>query len=142
MSTATSVGTIKALRRLFAVFGLPIHIVSDNGTQITSSEFESFLSKNGIAHTCTAPGHPETNGLAESYVGHFRSKMKLLVQSADLDTCLQRFLLTYRSTQISNGKSSAEFLMGRQPRLKFDAQKTKSQLEVRSFIRPECSPDP
>ena len=45
--------------------GLPVHIVSDSGTQFTSSEFESFLSKNGIAHTCTAPGHPETNGLAE-----------------------------------------------------------------------------
>ena len=145
MSTATSAGTIKALRRLFAMFGLPVHIVSDNGTQFTSSEFESFLGKNGIAHTCTAPGHPETNGLAERYVGHFKSKMKVLVQSADLDTCLQRFLLTYRSTPTSNGKSPAELLMGRQPRLKFDALKAKSQLEVRSFnqnahLTPEYKP--
>ena len=146
MSAATFVGTIKALRRRFPVFGLPVHIVSDNGTQFTSSEFESFLSKNGIAHTCTAPGHPKTNSLAERYVGHFKSKMKVLVQSADLDTCLQGFLLTYRSTPTSNGKSPAELLMGRQPRLKFDALKPRVNLKfVRSFdqnahLTPEYKP--
>ena len=62
MKTATSVGTIKALRRLFATFGLPIHIITDNGSRFTSSEFDTFLCKNGIAHTCSALGHPETNG--------------------------------------------------------------------------------
>ena len=77
-------------------------------------------------------------------MGHFKCKMKVLVQSADLDACLQRFLLTYRSTPTTNGKSPAELLMGR-PRLKFDALKTKSQLEVRSFdqnthLTPEYKP--
>ena len=62
MSNATSSGTIKALRCLFATFGLPLLIVSDNGSQFfTSYEFEDFLRKNEIAHTCSAPGHPETN---------------------------------------------------------------------------------
>ena len=42
--------------------------------------------------TCSAPGHPETNGLAERYVGHFQAKMKLLGSADDMDTRLQRFL--------------------------------------------------
>ena len=86
MLHATTESTISALRQEFAVHGLPLHIVTDNGTQFTSSEFQSFLSRNGIHHTCTAPSHPATNVLAERYVGHFKSKMKLKK--------LQRFLLT------------------------------------------------
>ena len=116
-------GTIKALQHLFATFGLPINIVTDNGSQITSLEFETFLRKNGIAHTCSAPGHPEPDGLAECYVGHFKAKMKLLGLADCLDTRLQRFLLTYRSTPTSNGKSPAKLLMNREPCLKYDALK-------------------
>ena len=76
MSQATSAATIQALRRLFSFFGLPEHIVTDNGSQFTSEEFKTFLSKNDILHTTTAPGHPATNGLAERYVGHFKTSMK------------------------------------------------------------------
>eukprot|EP00117_Sycon_ciliatum_P047528 scpid79697/ scgid33944/ Uncharacterized protein K02A2.6 len=145
MSTATSAGTIKSLRRLFATFGLPTHIVTDNGSQFTSAEFKSFLRANGIAHTCSAPGHPETNGLAERYVGHFKAKMKLMGTNDDLDTRLQRFLLTYRSTPSSNGKSPAEMLMNRQPRLRYDTLKSKPNAGVQSFnqnmhLTPEYKP--
>ena len=146
MTHATSTGTIKALRRLFATFGLPTHIVSDNGTQFTSAEFTSFLQKNGIAHTRSAPGHPETNGLAERYVGHFKAKMKAMgTEGDDLDTRLQRFLMTFRSTPTANGKSPAEMLFNRQPRLRYDALKTTRNAEAQSFnqnqhLLPEYKP--
>ena len=42
MSTATSSGKIKALRRLFSTFRLPLHIVRDNGSQLTSFELKIF----------------------------------------------------------------------------------------------------
>ena len=64
MSNATSTTTITALRHIFSNFGLPEHIVSDNGSQFTSEEFQEFLNDNNIQHTTTAPGHPVTNGLA------------------------------------------------------------------------------
>ena len=145
MSTATSSGTNKALRRLFATFGSPLHIVSDTGSQFTSFEFEDFLRKNGIAHTCSVPGHPETNGLAESYVGHFKTKMKLMDMRDDNDTRAQRFLFTDRTTPISNGKSPAELLMNRQPRSGYDGLKRSNNSEVKSFednahLTPEFKP--
>ncbi|CAB1417871.1 unnamed protein product [Pleuronectes platessa] len=43
------------------------HIVY--GTQFTSSEFKDFMQQNKIVHSTIAPGHPATNGLAESAVG-------------------------------------------------------------------------
>ena len=72
MSTATTTNVIGVLRANFAIFGLPEHIVTDNGTQFTSGEFNEFLKANGVLHTLTAPGHPATNGLAERYVGAFQ----------------------------------------------------------------------
>ena len=53
MSSTTSSHTIDVLRHLFACYGIPDQIVSDNGPQFTSEEFLSFLKSNGIRHTCT-----------------------------------------------------------------------------------------
>ena len=75
MTHATSTNTITALRHIFSYFGLPEHLVTDNGTQFTSDEFQKFLRENDILHTLTAPGHPATNGLAERYVGEFKDKL-------------------------------------------------------------------
>jgi transposase InsO family protein len=76
MSNATSTTAITALRHIFSNFGLPEHIVSDNGSQFTSEEFQEFLNDNNIQHTTTAPGHPATNGLLERYVGHFKDELR------------------------------------------------------------------
>ena len=42
MSSTTSSNTIDELRRLFAAYGLPRRLVSDNGPQFTSDEFATF----------------------------------------------------------------------------------------------------
>lgn len=64
-SAATSAVVIEELRSVFARFGLPETIVTDNGTSFVSAEFEKFLRGNGIKHITSAPYHPATNGLAE-----------------------------------------------------------------------------
>ncbi|XP_046811276.1 uncharacterized protein K02A2.6-like [Lucilia cuprina] len=48
MSTATSSTTIRALRDIFSVEGLPNTIVKDNGSQFTSKDFEEFCRRNAI----------------------------------------------------------------------------------------------
>ncbi len=65
MSSTTSQNTIEALQALFARYGLPEQIVSDNGAQFTSQEFSDFVQANGIKHIRSAPYHPSTNGQAE-----------------------------------------------------------------------------
>ena len=134
MSHATSTTTINALRHLFSLFGIPEHLVSDNGSQFTSAEFKEFLTKNGIIHTLTAPGHPATNGLAERYVGLFKNKMAEFGSTGEtIQQRLDRFLLSYRTTPTSNGRSPSELLMNRQPRIRFNALRsssTKQQVKV------------
>jgi transposase InsO family protein len=50
MKTTTSTKTIEALRMIFCRTGIPKQIVSDNGPQFTSGEFENFTKQNGIKH--------------------------------------------------------------------------------------------
>ena len=122
LSNATSESTVTALRHLFSVFGIPEHVVSDNGTQFTGLEFKTFLRLNDVVHTLTAPGHPATNGLAERYVGIFKQKMNEIGHTGEsLQTRLDRFLLAHRTTPTSNGKIPVELLMGRQVRTRFSA---------------------
>lgn len=60
--------TISKLRELFCRYGLVDTLVSDNGTQFTSHEFQHFIKMNKINHILTAPGKPSTNGQAENFV--------------------------------------------------------------------------
>ena len=76
MSSTTSVATIQSLRNMFARFGLPEQVVTDNGRNFVSEEFKEFLQKNGIKHTTSAPYHPSTNGLAERAVQTRTNKTK------------------------------------------------------------------
>ena len=69
MMTSTSAEkTITELRKLFASYGLPEQLVTDNGPQFTSGEFDMFMKYNGIKHMFTAPYHPKSNGEAERAV--------------------------------------------------------------------------
>ena len=70
--SATPSNTISALRTIFATFGLPEILVSDNGSVFTSEEFRVFIKRNGIRHLTSAPYHPATNGLAERAVQIFK----------------------------------------------------------------------
>ena len=64
----TSDKTMEKLQTVFANFGLPEQIVTDNGSAFRSKKFEIFLQQNGIQQTRTAPYHPASNGQAERTV--------------------------------------------------------------------------
>ncbi|GFW92448.1 uncharacterized protein K02A2.6 [Trichonephila clavipes] len=68
MKVTTTKKTIECLRDSFARFGLPRVLVSDNGSQFTSYEFQRFMHKNGVRHKTSAPFKPSSNGQAERYV--------------------------------------------------------------------------
>ena len=97
MSSTTSEKTIETLQMLFARYGVPAQLVSDNGPQLKSDEFEQFLKKNGIKHITSAPYHPARNGLAERCVESLKNGMKSQTEVKYLNIKLARFLLAYRN---------------------------------------------
>lgn len=55
MPTTNSEKTIEVLRNIFCRYGLPHCVVSDNGPQFASTEFQTFIKSNGIMHKLSAP---------------------------------------------------------------------------------------
>ena len=94
VNSATSGVTIDKMRSTFASHGLPEIVVSDNGSNFVSSEFKSFLQKNGIKHITSAPYHPSTNGLVELAVQTFKQGIKKQGDGSD-DTKLAPKLPDY-----------------------------------------------
>ncbi|XP_058837817.1 uncharacterized protein K02A2.6-like [Topomyia yanbarensis] len=120
----TTAATIKIIRELFARLGMPETLVSDNGSQFTSAEFQSYCTDNGIEHLTTAPFHPQSNGQAERFVDTFKRSIKKIKEGrATMREALSTFLLTYRSTPCfssPDGKSPAEVMFGRPIRTSLD----------------------
>ncbi|CAB4004480.1 LOW QUALITY PROTEIN: uncharacterized protein K02A2.6-like [Paramuricea clavata] len=120
MTSTTSTATIEKLREIFATHGLPTTVVSDNGTNFTSNEFEEFMKRNGIKHIKVSPYHPASNGQAEHAVRIFKEGIEKMKEGS-MRTKLSRFLLKYRITpHTTTGVPPAELLMGRHLRTQLD----------------------
>ena len=118
MTNTDSNKTLEVLRSLFARYGLPKTIVTDNGTRFTSSVFESFCTNNRISHKRSAPYHPSTNGEAECFVQSFKTGMKT---ATDVQITLCNFLMHYRlSPHAVTGKTPAKMLLGGNIRTRLD----------------------
>ncbi|XP_011862729.1 PREDICTED: uncharacterized protein K02A2.6-like [Vollenhovia emeryi] len=115
MSTAN---TILVLDEIFATFGYPKYLVSDNGRTFIAKEFKNFLEKRGVKLKLTAPYHPATNGQAERFVQTLKNSLKRMCSTGvNVETKLQEMLIQYRTMPHSvTGKSPAELFLGRQIR--------------------------
>ena len=120
---ATSATVVEELRPLFAQFGLPETVVTNNGPCFVGAEFEEFLSSNGIKHITSAPYHPSSNGLAERSVQIVKKGLKKITRGS-MRTRLAQILFAYRLTpQSTTGVSPSELLLGRRPRSRLDLLK-------------------
>ncbi|XP_049294146.1 uncharacterized protein K02A2.6-like [Anopheles funestus] len=121
--STTAAATIDLLDGLFATYGTPVTVVSDNGTQFTSTDFKSFLQRIGVkTHNLTAPYHPSTNGQAERYVQTVKRALKAMgTTSSSLQSNLNQFLQQYRKVPHSEtGESPAKLFLGRNIRTRLD----------------------
>ena len=82
VNSTSSSSTIEVLRDLFARFGIPEQLVSDNSAQFVSEEFQAFIRSNGIRHITSVTYHPATNGLAERAVQTFKQALRSVYQSS------------------------------------------------------------
>ena len=119
-TTSAKIIEAEAIAPMFARFGVPFSLRTDNGPQFVSEEFESFLQAHGVTHRRTTPLWPQTNGEVER---QNRSLLKSL-QIANLEgknwrTELVTWLAAYRSTpQATTGATPFYLMFGREMRTK------------------------
>ncbi|KHN81957.1 Uncharacterized protein K02A2.6, partial [Toxocara canis] len=97
MNSTSSSATIR-VRKIFAQFGNPQKLVTDNGTQFTSTLFKESCRASGITHLRWPPFHPQSNGQAERFVNTFKRALTKLKGEEPTTDALQTFLMTYHST--------------------------------------------
>lgn len=102
---------ITKMKQIFSRHGIPEQVVSDNGPQYSSHEFEIFAKNYGFVHKTSSPRYPQSNGLAERTV---QTAKNILEKSSNGDFFLA--LLEYRNTPVDNHYSPAQLLMSRRLR--------------------------
>jgi len=67
---------IPLVDKIFALFGIPVTVKSDNGPPFNSKEFESFAKHLGFNHHRVTPLWPQANGEAERFMQNLGKSIK------------------------------------------------------------------
>ena len=119
-SETSSRTVIQWLKEVFSRFGLCEELVSDNGSNFCSSEFESFLSACGIRHLRSPVYHPQGNGQLEVFHRDIKHAVQGFEEGRGWKEQLDTKLAQYRFTERADGRASpARMLFGWQPRRSF-----------------------
>ena len=92
-SNLESSTVIRCLTDLFAIFGSPGSIHSDNGRSLISSELTDFFINHGIAFSNSSRYNPQGNGQVERYNGVIWKSIELALYSEKLDKTLWEHVL-------------------------------------------------
>jgi transposase InsO family protein len=106
----TSASVIRVLHAMFARWGVPETLVTDNGPQFASLEFSRFTKHWNVRHITSSPRFPQSNGKAERAVGVVKELFKKC-KTAGVNEA--EALLDYRNTPNETGLSPAQMIMGR-----------------------------
>lgn len=110
LDTTTSQTVIRHSKSVFARWGIPLKVVSDNGPQFSSRAFREFAAEWQFEHRTSSPTYPQSNGMAERAVGILK---RLLTKAEDPYLAL----LNYRNSPRGDGvPSPAARLLGRSTR--------------------------
>ena len=113
----TSSKIIKWLKTIFSRVGLPVGIITDNGPQFISDEFQSYLSSLDIHHYLSPVYYPQENGRVEV----FNRTLKHGIQAANAegvswDEGLERIITSFRHTPGEDNRTPTEKFLGRNVR--------------------------
>ena len=113
LNRGTSHEIIQHLRSVFARFGLPKVIISDNGSVFTSSEFTDFLKCCVVTHSFASLYYPRGNSTIERLHGTLKNRLKGIRNGSriSLEAAIDQVLFDVRS--------SANYVNGETPFQRF-----------------------
>ena len=107
------------MKKIFATFGIPEEVVSDNGWQYSNTrnlfdsthEFKEFAQEWGVPNATSSPEYPQSNGVAKRAV---QTAKRILKKAAADHRDPFEGLLKYRNTPFQDiGVSPVQLLMSR-----------------------------
>ncbi|UYV66194.1 K02A2.6-like [Cordylochernes scorpioides] len=114
LENTTSEYIIECCKRQFSRYGIPQIIVSDNGRQFTSTEFQKFSKEWQFQHSTSSPLHSQGNGKAEAAVKIAKNLPK---KSKQENIDFWQNLLNWRNTPtIDIDSSPVQRIMSRRTR--------------------------
>ncbi|XP_033745588.1 uncharacterized protein K02A2.6-like [Pecten maximus] len=109
LDNMSSNNTIQYIKSQCSRYGIMDKLITDNGPQFASAEFNEFTKQYGIQHETSSPHYAQSNGQAERCV----QTVKNLLRKAD-NGDPYKALLVYRNTAIEDIKlSPAQMFLGR-----------------------------
>ncbi|MGH0159456.1 UNVERIFIED_CONTAM: hypothetical protein FKN15_037301 [Acipenser sinensis] len=122
MGSVTTQAVIQRLDSLFARWGLPDIITTDNGPQFISTDFTTYLAEKAIKHIRTAVYHPQSNGGVERLNQTLKNGIRAyLTEGWQFEAALLQTLLHCRASKhTTTGVSPALLMLGRELQLPLD----------------------
>ncbi|UYV79315.1 K02A2.6-like [Cordylochernes scorpioides] len=105
---------IEKLKEVFARFGVPEIMMTDNGPPFQSTEMMEFAKEWNVTHTTSSPRFPQSNGMIERTIQTLKSTI-IKCQQSKQD--IYQALLLLRNTEHNSLPSPAVMLYGRKQRL-------------------------
>ena len=114
--------TKEKLKKIFATYGTPERLESDNGPPFNSREFAMFASEEGFRHHCVTPLHPQANGEAENFMKLLnKTEQRARIENKPVRLAIQKLLTGYRSTpHPATGVTPYDAMMDRKVKTKLD----------------------
>src|SRR4051812_833939 len=69
ITSSTTLTTVNFIKSIIVRFGVPHNIITDNGTNFTTAEFQNFCEELGIKINYASVAHPQSNGQVEKANG-------------------------------------------------------------------------
>ena len=134
--SVTSSSVIEFLTSLFDRFGLVEELITDNGVQFVSAEFQAFLRQHGIRHYRSSLYSPQSNAAVERFNRVLKKGIKAgLAEGVPFFDSMRRVLATYRFTPHSTTGVSPSSLM-----LSFAVRTPVTMLSSSFSTKPRPSP--
>ena len=113
LEDTTSPTIIECTKRHFSRHGIPRKVVTDNGPQLVSKEYQDFAKSWEFEHVTSSPLHSQSNGKAESAV---KIAKNLIKKARKENKDIYLAILDWRNTPDTEGNSPVQKLMSRRTR--------------------------
>lgn len=116
IKSVSASNVLPALDKIFARFGYPTKIRSDNGAPFNGKEWVEWVNHRDIIHAPITPYHSQANGVVERFMQNITKQRRIATAAKEhYKTCVLNMIKAYRSTPHATTGTAPALLLLRCP---------------------------